>query len=341
MSSLKPYPRSKKQPAWLFQFSDLKTGKWTQRVLHCTKEQAQTYKRTFDADYNYLKMHPEEMKAEVTSISLKKTIEEFIKLKTADKAYQTIRKYQNILGHFKTMLGNNFQVENIDNGIVERFKLYYLDDHSKLGTNMALRHLKTFCYWCYDKEYISRKPKFEMLKTAKKDVRWLTREEYQELYDLSPTEVQDVMTLCVSTGARIREILERPWKDFNFKENVIILDAHIVKGRFQSALYMNDRCIEVLNRIREEHPAGKSPFPYNYDYINNRYQKACKETRIKSTTHDWRRSAGAWLLQEGVSIYHVSRFLRHSSTKVTEEHYADLVKENYSNLSNQIQELLS
>lgn len=179
-----------------------------------------------------------------------------------------------------------------------------------------------------------------MLKVVRRDVRWLTRQEYQELYDLSPAEVQDVMTLCVSTGARIREILERPWEDFNFNENVIILDAHIVKGRFQSALYMNDRCIEVLNRIREEHPAGKSPFPYNYDYIHNRYDTACKKVGIHSSTHDWRRSAGAWLLQEGVSIYHVSRFLRHSSTKVTEEHYADLVKENYSNLSDQIQDFL-
>jgi len=341
MSSLKPYPRSKKQPAWLFQFKDLKTGKWKQRVLNCTKEQAYHFKRQFDADHNYLKLHPEEIKNNISLITLKRAKSRFLKLKSVDKAPETIRKYRNILNHLSDMLGDGFLVRNIDNGIVEQFKLYYFDDHSKSGTNMALRHLKAFCSWCYDKEYISRKPKFEMLKTVKKDVRWLTKDEYQQLYSLVPQELKDVMTLCISTGARIREILMRPWEDFKINDKVIVLDPHIVKGRFQAALYMNEKCIEILERIQEQNPKGKYPFPYNYDYIHNRYDTVCKKVGIHSTTHDWRRSAGAWLLQEGVSIYHVSRFLRHSSTKVTEQHYADLVKENYSNLSDQIQDLIS
>ncbi len=341
MSSLKSYPRSRKQPAWLFQFSDLKTRKWKQRVLHCTKEQAQAYKRSFDADYNYMKMHPEELQAETASITLKNASDQFIKLKSADKAFQTIKKYRVILKHFRAMLGDSFFVADIDNNIIEQFKLYYLSDHSKPGTNMALRHLKAFCNWSYDKMYLSRVPKFEMLKTVKQDVRWLTKDEYSKLYEAAPDHLKDIMTLCISTGARICEILNRPWKDFNFKENVIVLDAHIVKGRFQSALYMNDKCIDVLNRIKADNPANKTPFPYTYDHVRHVYDRVSKEVGIKSTTHDWRRSVGAWLLQEGVSIYHVSRFLRHSSTKVTEEHYADLVKRNYSDLSNQIQDMLS
>ncbi|MFA7195662.1 MAG: tyrosine-type recombinase/integrase [Candidatus Neomarinimicrobiota bacterium] len=338
---MKSYPRSKKQPAWLFQYKDLRTGKWTQRVLHCTAEQAKAYQRKFDADHNYLKMHPEELRAEINSIVLQAAIKQFIKLKSADKAYATIIKYRNILGHFRDMLGDSFPVEDIDNRVIEQFKLYYLNEHSKTGTNMALRHLKVFIYWCYDKEYLVKKPKFEMLKTAKRDVRWLTKEEYFKLYEIVPQEVKDVMTFCVSTGARIREILERPWKDFNFKDNVIILDANIVKGRYQSALYMNSQCIGILKRIKSENPASRSPFPYTYDYINFRYQKACKIIGIKSSTHDWRRSAGAWLLQEGVSIYHVSRFLRHCSTKVTEDHYADLVKKNFTDLSEQLNSILT
>lgn len=145
-------------------------------------------------------------------------IKQFIKLKSADKAYATIIKYRNILSHFRDMLGDSFPVEDIDNRVIEQFKLYYLNEHSKTDTNMALRHLKVFIYWCYDKGYLAKKPKFEMLKTAKRDVRWLTKGEYFKLFELAPQEVKDVMTLCISTGARIREILERPWKDFNFKD---------------------------------------------------------------------------------------------------------------------------
>ena len=181
-----------------------------------------------------------------------------------------------------------------------------------------------------------------MLKIEQNGIRWLTREEYEKIHALAQPEIRDVMTLCISTGARINEILNCPWEKINFKEKVIVLNPAQVKGRRLEALYLNDKCLEILERIRnEQKPRKKSPFPYTYDFVKWRYEKACEAAGIKSNPHDLRRSAGAWLLQNGVPIYQVSKFLRHSSVTVTEKSYADLVKKNYSDLSDKIIEILS
>jgi integrase len=342
MSSLKSYPRSKKQPAWLLQYRDLQTGKWTQRVLHCTAEQAKAYQRKFDADYNYLKMHPDQIGSDPVDYTIKFAATNFIKSKAADKAFSTIKRYRNVFDNLYKHFGVTYPIKFIDSGAIQSFTLFYLQDHTKHGTNLVLRHLKAFLRWCYDMEYIVRVPKIVMLKIEQNGIRWLTREEYEKIYAMALPEIQDIMTLCISTGARINEILNCPWEKINFKEKVIVLNPAQVKGRRLEALYLNDRCLEILERIRaEQKPRKLSPFPYTYDYVKWRYEKACEQAGIKSNPHDLRRSAGAWLLQNGVPIYQVSKFLRHSSVTVTEKSYADLVKKNYSDLSDKIIEILS
>ncbi|MEA3288253.1 MAG: tyrosine-type recombinase/integrase [Candidatus Marinimicrobia bacterium] len=49
--------------------------------------------------------------------------------------------------------------------------------------------------------------------------------------------------------------------------------------------------------------------------------------------HTLRKTAGARLIQKGVDIYRVSKFLGHSSVKVTEKHYVDLLEVDYQDMS--------
>ncbi|MBC8374471.1 MAG: tyrosine-type recombinase/integrase [FCB group bacterium] len=49
--------------------------------------------------------------------------------------------------------------------------------------------------------------------------------------------------------------------------------------------------------------------------------------------HTLRKTAGARLIQKGVDIYRVSKFLGHSSVKVTERHYVDLLEVDYQDMS--------
>ena len=63
-------------------------------------------------------------------------------------------------------------------------------------------------------------------------------------------------------------------------------------------------------------------------------KKYYKRAGIKNANlHTLRKTAGALLIQQGVDIYRVSRFLGHSSVVVTERHYIDLLQKEYSDMT--------
>ncbi|MFA4838721.1 MAG: tyrosine-type recombinase/integrase [Candidatus Neomarinimicrobiota bacterium] len=47
---------------------------------------------------------------------------------------------------------------------------------------------------------------------------------------------------------------------------------------------------------------------------------------FNANIHSLRKTAGYLLIESGVDIYRVSKFLNHSSVTVTEKHYADLLR---------------
>ncbi len=58
-----------------------------------------------------------------------------------------------------------------------------------------------------------------------------------------------------------------------------------------------------------------------------------KKLGIVTTIHDLRRTCGAWLIQEGVDIYRVSKYLRHSSVTVTEKYYVDILPSDLTDIA--------
>ncbi|MBT6758465.1 MAG: tyrosine-type recombinase/integrase, partial [Candidatus Marinimicrobia bacterium] len=84
------------------------------------------------------------------------------------------------------------------------------------------------------------------------------------------------------------------------------------------------------------------PFPYNYEYVYSRIvRKYYSRAGIKNANlHSLRKTAGALLVQSGIGIYGVSKFLGHSSVTVTERHYADLLQRNYTEMSNTLDDAI-
>ena len=63
-------------------------------------------------------------------------------------------------------------------------------------------------------------------------------------------------------------------------------------------------------------------------------KKYYKIAGIKNASvHTLRKICGAILIQIGVDIYRVSKWLGHSTVSVTEKHYIDLLKSDYEDLS--------
>ena len=72
------------------------------------------------------------------------------------------------------------------------------------------------------------------------------------------------------------------------------------------------------------------PFDFKPDFITHKLAKYYKAAGIlNANVHVLRKTFGSILIQKQLAdIYMVSKLLGHSSVKVTETHYIDLMKEN-------------
>ena len=92
---------------------------------------------------------------------------------------------------------------------------------------------------------------------------------------------------------------------------------------------------DTLREILESRKHLEVPFPFAYDGV---YEKIVRKYYplagiFNADLHVLRKTAGALLIQEGVDIYRVSKFLGHGSVQVTERHYIDLLRQDYYDIS--------
>ena len=117
------------------------------------------------------------------------------------------------------------------------------------------------------------------------------------------------------------------WENVDLKRNIIILIGKRTKRRTQP---INRR----LKQILQDRTGNKFPFEFTYNQVYRRLKKYYEAAGIKNaSTHTRRKTCGALLIQNGVDIYRVSKWLGHSTVTVTEKHYVDILKSDYEDIS--------
>ncbi|TFB12798.1 hypothetical protein E3V33_04265 [Candidatus Marinimicrobia bacterium MT.SAG.4] len=77
-----------------------------------------------------------------------------------------------------------------------------------------------------------------------------------------------------------------------------------------------------------------------YNQIYRRLKKYYKiAKRENASVHTLRKTCGAILIQNGVDIYRVSKWLGHSTVTVTEKHYVDILKSDYEDISHLLDQI--
>ena len=127
--------------------------------------------------------------------------------------------------------------------------------------------------------------------------------------DFEPLHFRQFVEFAYNTGGRSGEI--RVLKPINLKDGNIF-----VKGKTgHRTIVLNQRARQLLEW-----------FDYTKEYASHRFKKECRRHGIKNARfHDIRRTFGYRLILNGMSIYHVSKLLGHSSVTTTERHYAPLM----------------
>lgn len=252
------------------------------------------------------------------------------------KSPQTIERYKKVFKPFLKWFGDDCKLQTIDIEMIEEYKAERTRKKVKpVSLNTELRHLKALFSWVVAREYLPKSPfkEVKMLQVKEQKIRFLSEEEVKSLYEAikkkKDQRAWDLVTFYLQTGARASEILEVggfTWD--SVKEDHIEI---IGKGSKRRAVPLNPTLREILERRR----TLRSPFPYTYSAVSQTLSRRLfhRANIPDANLHTLRKTAGALLIQAGVDIYRVSKFLGHSSVKVTEKHYVDLLKSDYQDMS--------
>lgn len=188
------------------------------------------------------------------------------------------------------------------------------------------------------KAYIrGRASKGVMVESEGRD-RYLSHEEEARLLAAQPDDVAaddlDMMVkaikFAIDTGVRAEEQWTRCREHFNFARRRVFIAAEDAKSSRSRWIPLMPRSAAIV----EEFKVSNWPYlfwRYDHEKIEHTWayrilQKMAKAARIEDLEwHDLRRTCGCRLLQDHkMSMDRVSRWLGHSSVKVTEKHYAFL-----------------
>jgi len=147
--------------------------------------------------------------------------------------------------------------------------------------------------------------------------RVLTLDEVQRLADSASDQVRIGIWIGLYTGMRRREILNL--NQSHIGEDTLTIPAANAKTRKM-------RTIPIVPPARPW--ITQVPLKITTEGFKTSFARARVKAKLPDVQfRDLRRSCGTMLVRAGVDLYVVSRILGHSSTAVTQKHYAHLLVE--------------
>ena len=152
----------------------------------------------------------------------------------------------------------------------------------------------------------------------------LTPKEEDKLIDYiekNNHKMKTLIYLYLSTGMRRCELLNIRFCDLDFEKNEITVNGTKTKNA--------KRRIQVPPQVMALFPKKDMPFEeWNKDMVNRQFRAICDELNLKHITlHSLRHTFATRCLENGVEMYVVSKWLGHSSIKLTMDTYAHVSDE--------------
>mgnify|MGYP003979076101 FL=1 len=320
--------RNVKSEAYIIDHVDPYTGKRRRKTFKGSRKQAEMLAKELDLKRYRISNGTENSIR--SNLWLNDLVEQYqVSIKNTKNPKTVIRENYTLNG-FNKYMGSR-RLESIRPMDIQN----YVDDRLHKGlspntVNLEIRNLKVFFNFGVKNFFIEKSPMIGVKgpKPRPKKVRFLTVLEIQDLLKVIDNDsFRNLIITYLNTGAR-REELVPPlftWSCVDFINHQLQLTGKHAKTRY---VPLNSKVEEIL----QSHKAKGFEFPFNFkiDYVSHRLADYYKEAGIKdANVHVLRKTFGSLLIQKQLAdIYVVSKLLGHSSVKVTETHYVDLLKEN-------------
>jgi integrase len=274
-------------------------------------------------------------------VFLKDFIQEFLEHSRANFRAGTSYLYELTLKNFLHHTGN-LPLLTITQEHVEKFKNLRLSQVKPITVHIDMRNIRAFFRKAWKWELIDRVP-FDsgdiLPKVEAEEIAYVSIAEFQLLMNIiEEAWLKDVCLFAVLTGARRNEILNLKWDAVNFeRREVVIRNSETFKTKTGRSriIPMNESLYILLNNRWKQHPDREYVFTYTDGkpigscFLTHSFKRYCRIAKLSERIHfhSLRHSFATYLVSEGVSLLSVSRLMGHSSTSITEKHYANLVPE--------------
>lgn len=166
------------------------------------------------------------------------------------------------------------------------------------------------------------------------------------LKDRSP-QWHDICLLSLLTGLRASEVFKLQKSDIDLDRGLIFLRSP-KKARSQHLQISTTASNHIADMLERSDQAGEylvcnrngNPIKWVSDTVERTIEDlglnegVDKKSRL--TFHSLRHTAATWALEQGADIYHVSKMLRHTTVRMTEQRYAHLSNDTIRNTADSI-----
>lgn len=205
-------------------------------------------------------------------------------------------------------------------------------DNSSFARARKIAAIKSFFKYCETKlKILDSNPCYELEvpKKPSKQIYYLTLEESEALLKdiVGRNKKRDlaILTLFLNCGLRLSELCNIKLKDM--KEDMLVVRG---KGNKDRTVYLNERCIEVIENYMEE----RKNIKHSYLFVSERKNQMCKRMvqyivqknisatgldTSKYTTHKLRHTAATLLYKHSnVDIRTIQKILGHKNIGTTQ-----------------------
>jgi len=162
---------------------------------------------------------------------------------------------------------------------------------------------------------------------------WFTKQEIKKLFEYPDISSRDLLLVrvCYYGAYRISEVLSSKREDFKHEDNytfMILRKQKTDKLNWEKqpiptfmygevVRYCNDNNIKTQDYIFQTQKSHGSHMSYSMALIIVKKYTKLAGIDKEITTHSFRRSRATHLLDDGLELYDVSKFLRHKSLMTT------------------------
>lgn len=256
----------------------------------------------------------------IIDITLKKFQLEFLKHSESIHSYNHTKGIKFSFNMLIEYFGN-ISLSSLSKIKLQKYIDYRLKKVSVYPVNRDIINLSSAFNWAVSQNYLETNlmQGIKKIKAPEKLPTYFSKEDFNKfLFVIDNEDFKDLVILAINTGMRQMELLTLTRSQIDLSRQLIILDNrnHITKSKKIRSIPLNQSAIEVLQkRIHLE-----QLFPFGQQQTVKLFRKYRKKAKINPelTFHSLRHSFATWLIQGGVSIYHVSKLLGHSDLRVTE-----------------------